>query len=130
MEAASLLKTLQSLEMALHRPEVRSNRAELDRLLHPAFREFGRSGGIYERAEVLAEFADQPPAYAVWAQDFHVLPLSAGLALLTYRSAHLTGEGGLEHCAIRSSLWQLTPTGWRLLFHQGTPTGTFRKNPT
>ena len=55
-----LLETLQSLELELHRPEVRSNRNVLDRLLHPEFREFGRSGHIYERAEVLAEFADPP----------------------------------------------------------------------
>jgi hypothetical protein len=68
-----LLETLQSLELELHRPEVRSNRNVLDRLLHPEFREFGRSGHIYERAEVLAEFADRSQAYEVWAQDFRVV---------------------------------------------------------
>jgi hypothetical protein len=112
-----LLETLQSLEVALHRPEVRSNRDELDRLLHPEFREFGRSGHIYERAEVLAEFADRPQAYEVWAQDFRVVPLSDVLALLTYKSAHVTPEGKLDHhtassprahpCAARSCRgWQ------------------------
>jgi len=130
MEAVPLLETLQSLEVALHRPEVRSNRNELDRLLHPEFREFGRSGHIYERADVLAEFADRPQAYEVWAQDFRVFPLSDVLALLTYKSAHVTREGELEHYTNRSSLWQLTQTGWRLFFHQGTPSETFLKDAT
>jgi hypothetical protein len=130
MEGVLLLETLQSLEVALHRPEVRSNRDELDRLLHPEFREFGRSGHIYERAEVLAEFADRPQAYEVWAQDFRVVPLSDVLALLTYKSAHVTPEGKLDHHTNRSSLWQLTQTGWRLLFHQGTPAETFLKDAT
>jgi len=130
MESVPLLETLQSLEVALHRPKVRSNRKELDRLLHPEFREFGRSGRIYERAEVLAEFANRPQAYEVWAQDFRVVPLSDVLALLTYKSAHVTREGELEHHTNRSSLWQLTQTGWRLLFHQGTPAETFLKDAT
>jgi hypothetical protein len=130
MEAVPLLETLRSLEVALHRPEVRSNRNELDRLLHPEFREFGRSGLIYERADVLTEFADRPQAYEVWAQDFRVLPLSDVLALLTYKSAHITHEGELDHYTNRSSLWQLTDTGWRLLFHQGTPTEAFVKDAT
>jgi hypothetical protein len=130
MEAMRLLKTLQLLEVALHRPEVRSDRDELDRLLHPEFREFGRSGRIYERAEVLAEFADRRQAYQVWAQDFRVVALSDALALLTYKSAHVTAQGELEHHTNRSSLWQLTPAGWRLLFHQGTPTQAFFKDAT
>jgi hypothetical protein len=128
METVPLLETLQSLELALHRPEVRSNRNELDRLLHPEFREFGRSGRTYERAEVLAEFADRSQAYEVWAQDFRVVPLSNVLALLTYKSAHVTREGKLEHHTNRSSLWQLTQNGWRLRFHQGTPAETFLKD--
>ena len=130
MEAVPLLETLQSLEVALHRPEVRSNRNELDRLLHPEFREFGRSGHIYDSAEVLAEFADRPQAYEVWAQDFCVVPLSDVLALLTYKSAHVTREGKLERHTNRSSLWQLTQSGWRLRFHQGTPAETFLKDAT
>jgi hypothetical protein len=109
---------------------VRSDRDELGRLLHPEFREFGRSGRIYERAEVLAEFAGRPQAYEVWAQDFRVVALSDGFALLTYKSAHVTPQGELEHHTNRSSLWQLTPAGWRLLFHQGTPTQAFFKDAT
>ncbi len=130
MKAVPLLETLRSLEEGLHRPEVRSDRGELDRLLHPAFREFGRSGDVYERADILAEFSDRPQAYEVWAQDFYVLPLSDAVALLTYKSAHVTRSGELEHYTNRSSVWRLTAAGWRLIFHQGTPTEAFMKDAT
>ncbi|MFO1352310.1 MAG: DUF4440 domain-containing protein [Gammaproteobacteria bacterium] len=122
------IETLRTLEVALHRPEVRSDRGKLDGLLHPRFREFGRSGRIYAKAEILAEFSDHPQTYAVWSQDFQVEPLSKEYALLTYRSAHLNPEGKLERYTNRSSLWQLTEHGWQMLFHQGTPAETFSKN--
>ena len=123
----SLLETLRSLEKALHRPEVRSDREELERLLDPEFRELGRSGRIYERAEILDEFADRLADYEVWAQDFHVVRLTDAVALLTYRSAHVTRGGELENHTNRSSVWRLTATGWRMIFHQGTPTEAFAK---
>jgi len=107
---------------------VRSDREKLDQLLHPRFREFGRSGRIYTKAEILAEFSDQPQTYEVWSQEFHVEPLSEELALLTYRSAHVDREGNLERHTNRSSLWQSTDGGWRMLFHQGTPTEAFAKD--
>ena len=125
MDAKVLLETLRALETALHQPQVRSDRARLDRLLHRRFREFGRSGHIYTRAEILAEFSHQPQTYAIWSQEFQVEPLSEGLALLTYKSAHIDSEGKLERHTIRSSLWQLTRCGWQMLFHQGTPTEPF-----
>ena len=79
---------------------------------------------------MLAEFADRSQAYEVWAQDFRVVSLSDVVTLLTYKSAHVTREGKLEHHTNRSSLWQLTQNGWRLRFHQGTPAETVLKDAT
>lgn len=124
----SLLETLRALEVALHRPEVRRDPVALGALLHPEFREFGCSGRSYTRAEVLSEFAGGALAYAVWAQDFAVDELAPDLALLTYQSAHVTADGGLEAHAQRSSIWQLTPEGWLTRFHQGTPTASFGRS--
>jgi uncharacterized protein YndB with AHSA1/START domain len=128
LDTKSLLDTLRTLEVALHQPEVRSDLARLERLLHESFRESGRSGRTYTRAEVLAEFSREPQAYEVWPQDFQLQPLSEGLALLTYRSAHVKSDGALERYTNRSSLWQLTEHGWQLLFHQGTPTDAFPRD--
>ena len=130
MDATLLLDTLRTLEVALHQSAVRSDPRKLDRLLHDRFREFGRSGRIYTKAEIVTEFAYQPQTYEVWSQDFRVEPLSESLALLTYRSAHINSDGELARHTNRSSLWQLTEDGWQMLFHQGTPTDAFLGDTT
>jgi len=122
MNASELLETLRRLELETHQPQVRSDRAALGRLLHPGFFEIGRSGGLYSRDAVLMEFSAQPPSYRVCSQDFQIQLLTEGLALLTYRSAHVADDGTLERHTLRASLWQSTGQGWQLRFHQGTPT--------
>jgi len=125
MDNEALLATLRTLEVSLHQREVRCDRAQLDRLLDPRFREYGRSGRIYTKADILAEFSGRPSIHKVWSQDFRVEALAEGLALLNYKSAHIVGNGELERFTIRSSLWEMTERGWQLLFHQGTPTERF-----
>jgi hypothetical protein len=130
MEAKVLLAQLRILEVMLHQPAVRSDPEKLARLLHERFREFGRSGRIYTRGEILSEFSQVPPAYEVWSQDFQAELLSEGVVLLTYRSAHINRDGELERHTNRASLWQQTEHGWQLLFHQATPTGPFPRDAT
>ena len=129
MSVATLLDTLRKLEVEMHQPHVRADHRKLGRLLHAQFYEIGRSGLIYSRASVLAEFSGAPPSYRVWAQDFQVDSLSGALALLTYRSAHVADDGTLERHTLRTSLWQCTEQGWQLRFHQGTPIAAFQKQP-
>ena len=130
MDVVVLLETLRTLEVALHQPEVRRDRRKLDALLHPRFREFGRSGRIYDRPEVLDEFSEQPQSHKVWSQEYRVEPLAEDAALLTYKSAHIGNDGSLERHTIRSSLWLHTVKGWQMLFHQGTPTEPFPRHAT
>jgi hypothetical protein len=130
MNVSALLDTLRKLEVATHQPQVRTDHRQLERLLHPNFFEVGRSGALYSRAGVLAEFTDQPPRYRVWSQDFQIESLTEGLALLTYRSAHIADDGTLERHTLRASLWQSTHQGWQLRFHQGTPVAVFERHPT
>jgi hypothetical protein len=127
VSAPRLLHVLRDLEMRLHSPQVRADPHALGELLHPAFREFGRSGISYTRVQVLSEFAETPQHFEIWSQDYEVEELGRGLALLTYRSAHVGQSGGLERHTLRASLWQATPAGWKMRFHQGTPTGAFEK---
>jgi hypothetical protein len=106
----TLLETLRALEVALHQPSVRRDRGQLERLLHPNFREFGRSGRAYDRAEMLELLAgspQEPQPAKIWSQDFalHLLPEAS--ALLTYRSANVSADGTLERYTNRSSVWQL-----------------------
>ena len=112
---------LRQLEVSLHTIEVRSNRAELDRLLHDDFTEFGRSGRIYNKQDVLAEFQDSTESFIVTSRDFNFVSLSESVVLLTYQSAHVVNESSENRLSLRSSIWQKTGPHWKLRFHQGTP---------
>jgi hypothetical protein len=61
----------------------------------------------------------EPPT--VHAEDFRRVDLEVGVALVTYKSAHIDSEGGLQRFSLRSSIWLLGEEGWQMVFHQGTP---------
>jgi hypothetical protein len=127
MHQSTLLATLQALEQSLLRAEVRSDSDRLGALLHPLFSEVGASGRTYSREEMLTEFRNAPPSYAVWAQDFQAEVISETVVLLRFKSAHIEESGSLSRFVSRISVWQATESGWRLRFHQGTPTTAFEK---
>ena len=116
-----LLAELRALESELHHPGVRSSRARLEALLHPDFREVGRSGRPYTRETVIEHLAAQSAPPDVVASDHELVVLAPDVALLTYRSAHREPDGTLTLAALRSSVWRRDGPGWRLLYHQGTP---------
>ena len=117
-----LLTQLRELECELHRPEVRRDAARLEELLHEAFVEIGRSGRRYDRSEIVALLLHEASQGEVRAWDFAVNEIEDGVTLLTYRSARVNAQGRLTRHSLRSSLWHRTERGWRLRFHQGTPT--------
>ncbi len=117
-----LLEKLRGLESELHRLETRKNRGRMESLLHPDFVEVARSGRCYSRTEVLEEFAGDAALEPVRAQDFRLSEVRPGVALLTYRSVHVSPTGDLYRPTLRSSLWIETANGWCVRFHQGTPT--------
>ena len=110
------------LEKELHDPAVRKNKKRLGELLHESFVEIGRSGEIYNRADILASL-DAEQNHTVWSQDYN-----AQSALLTYRSAHIGTGGELSRFSRRASLWEKQGNDWKLRYHQGTPTGAFDKS--
>lgn len=116
-----LLRELQALEAELHHPGARCSRERLEQLLHPDFREVGRSGRKYTREIVIRHLAAQAAPPAVVAGDYEVHALGEGCALLTYHSAHATADGTPTLPAHRSSVWVRTAAGWQLYYHQGTP---------
>jgi hypothetical protein len=116
-----LLSKLASLEVELHHPGARCSPERLDELLHPEFREVGRSGQIYDRATCIRFLTGKSVAPNVQSDAFALEPLVEGLALLTYRSAHRGSDGTLHTHTLRSSLWQRGEARWQLRYHQGTP---------
>lgn len=118
MEQA-LTAELRALEERLLRPEVRKSAAELAALLDDEFREIGASGRSYTKAQVL-EALGREPETRFEAGGFAATALGADAALLTFRVARLTADGGRVE-SLRSSIWRRRDGRWRLLFHQGTP---------
>lgn len=120
-----LLEILKSAEIALHEPSTRRDRSKVEALLHEPFLEFGRSGKCWDRAEILDHLATEGVDNRVVSRDFAITPLGTSVALLTYRSATIDDSGTASKYTLRSSIWMQTPDGWKLRFHQGTPTEPF-----
>ena len=118
MVDAAHRRQLQELEESLWRPETRYDAVWMRRVLHPEFREFGRSGRVYDLAATL-DAPDSAFEAELPLPDFTVVEPAPGVALVTYVSRVRFPEGLLV--ANRSSLWIRDTDGWRLRFHQGTP---------
>lgn len=112
--------TLERLEEELWREATRFDIKRMEQVMAPDFCEFGRSGRIYTRQDILAV-----PRQAIDAvlplPDLAVRLLQLDVAQVTYNSS-VTHAGAVQH-ARRSSIWSRTPDGWVLRFHQGTPFG-------
>jgi len=102
-----------ALELLMLDPAVRADRAEVERLLHPEFREFGTSGQVWERGSIIAALAEDPGPPAR-ASDVEARVVAPDVVLVTY----VAEAAGLR--SLRSSLWVRDEGGWRALFHQGT----------
>lgn len=105
-------------ERALHDPQVRTDPSQVEMLLHPSFREIGRSGRIWTRESTIAALRDEPtdgPRRGALMSEIHVERPADDLVLLTY-AFDVAGS-----TTRRSSLWRVTGRRAELLFHQGTP---------
>lgn len=118
------LDVIRGLEEELFKPSVRASPEALDRLLADGFVEFGRSGGVYEKAEVIRSLVEDKserldvPA----ARDFVLRSLADDVVLLTYLSFRIANGREARH-TLRSSIWRFIDGRWQMVFHQGTPAG-------
>jgi hypothetical protein len=114
----SVLEELKAREPIFHRPEFGTTRADFESMMHCDFWEIGASGRRYSREYVLAELERrrQSPSEDVWhTSQFHCRRLAPDMYLLTY-----TLIQNKIRKTRRSTLWQYTEVGWKILFHQGT----------
>ena len=119
------LSLIRSLEEELLSEDVRSSPDRVAMLLADNFVEFGRSGAVYRKEDVVsslaAERSDDNPS-TLSAHDFSLTSLADDAVLLTYRSARKSVRDGKELHSLRSSIWKFTGKRWQMVFHQGTPT--------
>lgn len=117
-ELAGILDELSRLEPIFHWPSREGSREELAAMTVDDFWETGASGRRYSRGFVLDELerrmtAPQEPAWKT--SDFHCRKLADNIYLLTYT---LLQDG--TRLTRRATIWQKTPAGWKIVYHQGT----------
>ena len=108
-----MLELLLKLEMSLWIETTRNNVEYMERILHPDFKEFGQSGKIYCKKDILKNCQTVIDCEFPFI-GFDVKQLSDGLFLMTYTIMY-NGER-----SNRSSVWMVKNDLYQLYFHQGT----------
>jgi hypothetical protein len=117
-ELADVLIELIGYEPIFHRPEKGTNRSDFERMTVADFWEVGASGHRYSRAYVLDELErrySKPQHDILEAKNFQCRQLCQDVYLLTYTLL----QDNVRKTR-RSTIWQRTVEGWKIVFHQGT----------
>ena len=109
---------LLACEKALLDPAVRRDRARVSALLAEDFVEFGASGRVWKRDEIL-DLLESKEVAPSEIEDFACRRLAEGVMLVTYRSVRTDKETGEHAVALRSSIWSNESGAWLMRFHQG-----------
>lgn len=116
-----LTQQFYNLETTLLKPEVRSSREELDKLLADDFMEFGSSGSVYRKPNTLANLTTNTDKVVYEVNDFEAKELSESFVLTTFKTKRTINDIDVV-VSLRSSIWKKTNGSWQMFFHQGTPT--------
>ena len=116
-----MLDLFRDLEEKLLRPETRNSPGKVASLLHSDFFEFGQSGTVWGRQQIIDKLAQERPMEGSLT-DLSVRSLAADVTLVTYCAVARDPASGNEWHSLRSSVWKLTDGRWQMIFHQGTPT--------
>lgn len=112
---------LRLLEESLWHAKTRFDRDLMDKTFAEDMCEFGRSGAIYQRQDLLLNPSDAAEINAALPlRDFRVRALSSDIVQTMYVSE--VRYGSETELGNRSSIWRRVGDGWKLCFHQGTPT--------
>jgi hypothetical protein len=98
---------------------VRASAADIEGLLAEEFVEFGASGRVYDRLQVIESLQAETPTPRSLT-DFRVRLLAPGVALVTYRAERVGEHDKTGARSLRSSVWKRVRNRWLLVFHQGT----------
>jgi hypothetical protein len=118
-ERYSQEELLRRLEKHLLQPEVRQSAEAVADLLADDFFEFGSSGQVFNKQQIIEGLQQEPPAQRSLMQ-FKATVLAPGVVLATYRAVLYSSSGEPPVYSPRSSIWKYTRDRWQMVFHQGT----------
>ncbi|WP_226657580.1 DUF4440 domain-containing protein [Guptibacillus hwajinpoensis] len=113
MEIQEIKKQLYHLEKELLTPQMRENSSKLNEVLAADFFEFGSSGTIWSKKDLVEGGLS---VLEMTLSDFAIHPLAEDVILATYRVHDKTRN----QKTLRSSIWRKNGDQWQLFFHQGT----------
>lgn len=111
---------LRQLEERLLQPEVRRSAQDVADLLADEFVEFGSSGRVFNKQQMLESLQHEEPTQRSMT-EFRSTLLAPGVILTTYRVVRLNRSDAPPLSSLRSSIWRLQDGRWKMVFHQGTP---------
>ena len=104
---------IKSLELDLADPEVRKNTARLGEIIADDFEEFGSSGKVYCKDDIISSLSSaESTEYEL--ENFVFAKLSEDCILVKY------GSNETGRVALRSSIWRKTAGRWQIFHHQAT----------
>ncbi len=109
----SVKDQIYKLELELLNLPTRQSEQRLNVLIADDFVEFGSSGKIYKKRDILKSLPTEK-ARSFQVYDFKATTLSENIILATYRVT----ENAVD--SLRSSIWKYFKNGWQMIFHQGT----------
>jgi len=115
---------IKNLEEKLLNADTRNSKEELKELLSDDFVEFGSSGRVWNKKDIIADLLNENSEgeYSLSTDDFKVTCLSSDVAIATYRCYRKKLSGDILRTTLRSSIWKLNDGNWQIYFHQGTLT--------
>lgn len=115
---SDITHTIKELELSLLKPEVRSSRDTLDKLLADDFVEHGTSGNTYSKLDILERLPNSPGNTKYTMSDFSVEMLSEDVAIAKFKTEKIA-DGKDKVISQRISHWRKTNKGWQIFFHEG-----------
>ncbi|AIO19013.1 hypothetical protein KQ51_01136 [Candidatus Izimaplasma bacterium HR1] len=113
-----MIELLLKLEMSLWIKETRNNYDYLDKILHKNFKEFGMSGSIFSKEDILNNL-DLNLESKFPFKNLEVKQIDEISYLITYQAEVIEKTKSIK--SNRSSIW-IGRDSFQLLFHQGTLT--------
>jgi hypothetical protein len=108
------------LEQRLAQVGERLHPDEAEALIADEFVEFGASGKVWRKAEIVEALLGWESIARV-VEDFTVRNLGESAYLVTYRSNRIDPNSEERKSTLRSSVWKRVGGRWQIIFHQGTP---------
>jgi hypothetical protein len=114
-----LEKIIYELELSLLQQEVRMSVEKLNALIAFDFVEYGNSGQIYDKKDIL-ERLPMGPAITYHLDDFQCIQLADNIIQTRFKTVRINVDNTTT-TSLRTSLWRKNNDDWQMIFHQGTP---------